>query len=426
MKHPPIRVAIIGLGGFAGTHHRALLNLEDRGEAQVVCTCDPQAARFATLRGDYRFAERGVRVFDDYRRMLEDCAGELDLLVVPTPIPLHEEMHRAGAELGLGVYLEKPPTLDHRELERMIRVDEAAPHAAFVGFNFIIEPGRLALKQRLLDGEFGALRETRLLGRWSRPTSYFQRNSWAGRLMGDDGRVILDSVIGNAMAHYVHNVLCWAGPDNVLSWAEPAEVQARLFRAYPIEGADTFFVAVHTADGVTQRFAQTHTRSAHMTHRESVHCAKADFHYQVGQGGEIRWHDGRVERLPAPDFQTLEENHRAYFAYLRRETPRPATRLEDCRPFVLLNNLAHISSGEIFDFPADRVASHWNEREQKDYLEIAGLTAAQDTFLAEGHWPSDLGAPAGPPPLATPRDLSRFQATIEAMLAAGRAGAPRQ
>jgi predicted dehydrogenase len=418
MKRPPIRVAIIGLGGFAGTHHRALLNLENRGEARVVCACDPQAERFTAERNEWRFVERGVRVFEDYRRMLETCGRELDMLVVPTPIPLHAEMHRAGAELGLGVYLEKPPTLDHRELEEMIRVDQAAPHAAFVGFNFIIEPGRMELKQRLLDGEFGALRETRLLGRWPRPTSYFQRNRWAGRLRGGDGRVILDSVIGNAMAHYVHNVLCWAGPGGLLTWAEPAEVQARLFRAYPIEGADTFFVTLHTTNGITQRFAQTHTRTPTMVHRESVHCDDAAFHYQVGLGGEIRWRDGRVERLTSPHFETLEENHRAYFAYLRRESPRPATRLVDCRPFVLLNNLAHISAGEIHNFSPECVASYWNEREQKDYLEIAGLAQAQEAFLAEGIWPAHLGGPAGPPPLATPRDLGRFQATIEAMFAA--------
>ena len=100
----------------------------------------------------------------------------------PPPPPPYSN-HAAVTALGLPAYLEKPPTLDHAELERMITADSRAGKSSLVGFNFIIEKQRLALKERLLAGEFGGLRGATLSALWPRPASYFQRNDWAGRLM---------------------------------------------------------------------------------------------------------------------------------------------------------------------------------------------------------------------------------------------------
>src|SRR5690606_6543634 len=105
----PIRIGIIGMGGFAGWHHNTIARLEERNLAKLVCTCDPHAAAFTTEQQTWRLSERGVCIFPDYRQMLDACGKELDLLVVPTPINLHAEMHRAGVEAGIPVYLEKPP-----------------------------------------------------------------------------------------------------------------------------------------------------------------------------------------------------------------------------------------------------------------------------------------------------------------------------
>ena len=283
--------------------------------------------------------------------MLDACHRELDVLVVPTPIQLHAEMHRAGVERGLGVYLEKPPTLDFLELEEMISRDRTAKRATLVGFNFIIEQTRLALKRRILAGDFGAVRETRLAAQWPRPTSYFARNGWAGRLLTPEGRIVLDSCFGNAIAHFVHNMLFWAGGPELLSWVAPDKVRAELYRAHTIEGADTFFVEAGTAGGATLRFALSHACAGPTHQTETVVCEKATLHYVVGKVAEVRWADGRVEKSIPPAFDPLVENHREYYRYLRGESPRPATTLADCRPFVALNDLAYTASGRIAPIP---------------------------------------------------------------------------
>lgn len=413
---PPIRIGIIGLGGYAGSHHQAVLRLEEKHHARLVCTCDPQAAEFATAQHMLGFARRGVRVFEDYRTMLAACAGGLDLLVVPTPIPLHAEMHRAGVDHGLAVYLEKPPTLDYVELEEMIQHDRPAKKATLVGFNFIIEKPRRALKERLLAGEFGPLLEAHLAACWPRPRSYFERNTWAGRLLGDHGRIILDSCFGNAMAHYVHNMLFWAGQDDVTSWAHLDRVQAELYRAHGIEGADTFFVEARTAGNSLLRFALSHACAGPSSQSETLVCEKAVIRYVVGQSAEVRWTDGRTERIPLEPIDTLYENHLEYYRYLRGEADRPATTLIDSRSFVILNDLAYVSSGTINAIPAPLITATRNEQEQKDYLSVSGLTRVQSDFLTHGHWPGAHGwERSGPPTAVGVEDLCRLRTTVETM-----------
>jgi predicted dehydrogenase len=410
----PIRIGIIGMGGFAGIHHATVARLEEQGHAKLVATCDPRPEAFAMEQQTWRFAERGVQVYPDYRTLLDACHRGLDLVVVPTPINLHAEMHAAATALGLPVYLEKPPTLDYAELEQMITADARARKSSLVGFNFIIEKPRLALKERILAGEFGAVRGATLSALWPRPASYFQRNNWAGRLM-IDGRIVLDSCFGNAMAHFVHNLLFWAGGSELFSWGQPAAVRAELYRAHAIEGADTFFVETDTTAGVNLRFALSHACAGPSSHLEVVLCDKAVLRYVVGRQIEIRWNDGRVEKISPEPFDPLAENHLDYYRYLRGETPRPATTLADSRAFVAINDLAHLSSGRIATIPASLVSGVRDEKEQKDYLNVAGLPGAHENFLVRGAWPGANGWAREPGEVATPADLGRFHDVVRTM-----------
>ncbi len=412
---PPIRIAIVGMGGFAGSHHHAVAKLEERGQAKLICTCDPRAEQFVGEQQTWKLGPRGVQVFNDYRAMLDAHHRDLDLVVIPTPIQLHAEMHAAATALGLPTYLEKPPTLDPVELEKMIVADGRARRASHVGFNFIIEKPRLALKERLLAGEFGAIRGAALAALWPRPASYFARNNWAGRLMMDN-RVVLDSCFGNAMAHFVHNLLFWTGGPALYSWAQLAAVRAELYRAHAIEGADTFFVEADTTTGVTMRFALSHACAGASSHGETIVCDKATLRYAVGGNVEICWRDGRVEKEPLAPFDALVENHLDYYRYLRGESPRPATSLVDSRPFVALNALAHVSSGRITPIPASQVTGVRDEKEQKDYLSVAGMNSTLDHFLSQGVWPSASGWGRGPAEVATPADLGKFHDVVRAML----------
>jgi hypothetical protein len=266
----------------------------------------------------------------------------------------------------------------------------------------------------LLAGEFGAVRGATLGALWPRPASYFARNDWAGRLFVGE-HPVLDSCFGNAMAHFVHNVLFWMGGPELFSWAQIAAVRAELYRAHAIEGADTFFVEADTSSGVTLRFAVSHACAGPSSHCEIVLCDQAALRYTVGGSLEIRWNDGRIEKSLLEPFDALQENHLECFRYLRGESPRPATTLADCRPFVALNDLAYVSSGRIASIPSTQVSGIRDEKEQKDYLHVASMQTMHENFLNRGIWPGASGWDREPGEVVTLSDLPRFHGIIRAI-----------
>lgn len=409
----PTGIGIIGMGGFAGAHHQAVLPLEAAGECRLIGTCDPVPSQWAQRQTDWRLTARGVRVFTDYREMLDACRRELGLVTIPTPIPLHAEMHRACVERGLPVYLEKPPTLDPQELQQMIAVDARATRPTTVGFNFIVEEARQRLKQRLLAGEFGALREIAVSGGWPRGPAYYARAPWAGRLTLD-GRRVLDSCMGNAMSHLVHDALFWCGRDGLWSWSEAAEVRAELYRANAIESFDTAFVAARTVTGAEVRLGLTHAAFPQLPVEERLRCERATIWFWPGGRDDrlwyrLQWHDGRSETETTPHQKLLKVNLHACLAFLRGERERPLTRLSESQPMVHLHALALVAAGQIHT-----IAPRWIVPAGNGFLHVNGLPAAIHEFLDSGRFPSEQACPwAGQGGRATAADLARLPAGVE-------------
>ena len=158
--------------------------------------------------------------------------------------------------------------------------------------------------------------------------------------------LVLDSCFGNALSHFVHNLLFWVGNRSLISWGTTTEVRARLYRAHAIEGADTFFVEA-VANGIQLRLVASHACREKAVNTETVVCEHATIRYEAGTIGEIIWNDGRRELVGVTPFDTPLMNHLDYYRYLRGETDRPAITLEDCRSFVHLNGLTYISSQTI-------------------------------------------------------------------------------
>ncbi len=427
----PLDVAIIGLGGYAQTHHRVIKELEDAGRCRLICACDPAPENFAEFVGEMEFGGRGIAVYADYQEMLDAHKDRLNLVTIPTPVPLHAPMHRAAVERGIPVYLEKPPTLDHAELSAMLAVEERAVKATNVGFNFIIEGRRRGLKERLLAGEFGAVQRLSLSAVWPRASAYFTRNDWAGRLLLN-GRLVLDSCLGNAISHQAHNMLFWAGASlNV--WAAPESVQAELYRGHAIESFDTVFLRARLETGVELWLAMTHAiipgKANPHGHQELVECEKASIIYRVGSDWEVHWRDGRRESGDDVSGSPVE-NLGAYLDYLEGKASRPVTTLADCRPFVHLYNLAFLAAGKITTL-GDQVPLPGTESESRDgtrshigwkwgdeLISFDEIRQAVRQFGVEGRFPSEQGIAWAVPGAgaATPKDLPKLRSLIKRLV----------
>jgi len=410
------------MGGFAGAHHDAIAELERGGDCRLICTCDPNMGGFSERACELEFERRGVRFFGDYVEMLDACRNELDVVTVPTPVPLHATMHEACVMRGIPVYLEKPPTVNYSELDDMLAVEATAAKLTNVGFNFIIENERRMLKRRIVDGEFGAVRKVCFSGLWPRSSGYYGRAKWAGKLMLDEA-LVLDSCMSNALAHYVHNVLFWAGCEELFSWAEVESVTAQLYRAHDIQGFDTVFATAETSTNVDLALAISHACDGPHRHREIVVCEKATIVYVVNEDYRVYWDGGQTESGKTQESVGPRENLTAYFAYLRGEADRPVTRLVDSRPFVRLCDLVYLASGRINQVPRECVDRHpeaaGSPNPESTMSAIQGLDTVFEEFLRSGAFPDSQGAAWGRSGgSATPADLTRLPGVVQEMVTA--------
>lgn len=369
----PITVAVAGLGGFAGQHHAALAALEKEGECRVIATCDPNGVAMLAEADPYDLAGREIALYPRLEELLATHRPEL--VTLPTPIPLHAVQHQAVLQAEAACYLEKPPTLDLEEFEAMAARDAKARFQTQVGFNFVGDPFRRALQARVQAGEFGSLRTATLAAVWPRDRAYYGRNDWAGRLRVGE-QWVQDSPLGNAISHYVQNLLSWA------SATEVQGVESLLYRAHKIESFDTAFVRARAGE-TELRIALTHLGIDATFEHETLHFERATVRFANWRAATIEHADGRREAIESPyrdQMQVLIENLLHTFRYLRGEESAPITPLGTCRPFVSLNALAYRNAGEIRELTAIR-------EDEAGRREAAGLSEAIVAFAEEGTWP---------------------------------------
>ncbi|MGO6666732.1 Gfo/Idh/MocA family protein [Rhizobium ruizarguesonis] len=95
--------------------------------------------------------------FEDYRQMLTECRGELDIVYVSTPHAFHAEQATAVAEAGLDLFLEKPMVTTVTEAETLIAAQKKSGVTIVTAFQGGLSPLVLDTRRRALAGEFGEL-----------------------------------------------------------------------------------------------------------------------------------------------------------------------------------------------------------------------------------------------------------------------------
>ena len=419
MSGNPLKVGIIGIGGFAAAHHRVIYELEKKQVLKLICTCDINLENLKPLIEKFQFRERNVEIFISYTDMLEKFYKKLDFITIPAPIHLHAEMHAECVRRQIPVYLEKPPTLDYQQLLEMMKLDSFNRKKTNVGFNFIIQNLRQKIKQRILDGEFGSIEKITFIGMWPRPVSYFKRSTWAGRLTLN-GKIVLDSCLGNAISHYVQNILFWCGKDGIFSYDPIEIVQAELYRANNIQGTDTVFVNASTKNVPELRISLTHACDEKTNDIERIYCENATIHfegYAHAESGtfvrcEIQWKNGKKEMVIEPNGELLLENITHYLDYIGGKIHQPLIPLIHTEPFVMLNGLAYISAKRIHQIPEDHLDITKNEKGEI-FFAIKEIKKISQHFIDTGLFPSQQGLKWGKSTGAASRkEIGKLQQTI--------------
>ncbi|MEW6755888.1 MAG: Gfo/Idh/MocA family oxidoreductase [Candidatus Latescibacterota bacterium] len=295
------RIAVVGLGGFAQSHLRYVEAVERAGlgrhVAQVAIPADQEAfaARVAEL------VQRGIAVYPSLRVLLAEARDQVDVLCIPTGIPLHRAMTVAALEAGCHCLVEKPAAGAIQDVDAMLAAVERAGRLCAVGYQHVYQPEMQRVKEWICQGRLGRVQEARGFGCWPRAPQYYGRNGWAGRLAVGDTWV-LDSPHNNALAHAV-NLLCWMACDQPHASLEPVAVQAELYRANAIESADTAVLRVRTREGAVVFFAVSHCTEENVNPLFAITGEKGRLEVSYEGHVRARWSDGTQEEVRA---QTAE------------------------------------------------------------------------------------------------------------------------
>jgi predicted dehydrogenase len=238
MSHQePLAFGCVGLGGYAATAVKALLNEQDRTDlpsaARLVAAYDPDLPAHTACVDELR--NRGVSIHDDLAALLAD--PRCHAVWLPVPIGLHKPFTEQALAAGKAVLCEKPAAGCIDDVLAMIEARDRFRLPVAIGFQSIYQPQIQQAKQRLLEGAIGEIGRATVIACWPRTERYYHRNTWAGRLK-HNGRWVLDSPANNAMSHFINQALFLMGREMGES-ACPVGVEAELYRANPIENYDT-------------------------------------------------------------------------------------------------------------------------------------------------------------------------------------------
>jgi predicted dehydrogenase len=324
---------------------------------------------------------RGARIYDDYQEMLAECRDEVAMVVLPIAIHYHAPLAVAALEAGYHVFLEKPIAGSLAEVDQIIAARDASGRQVAVGFQILYSHVIQTLKRYIVKGRLGRVESLRIMALWPRTPAYYGRNSWAGKLTMD-GRPVYDSPFNNALAHQIMNMLYLASPAPDQA-AHPSELEADLFRAYPIESFDTGSMRVRTDTGVEVVFVASHACPNNIDPVLQLQAEKAKARFNLDGNASIQYEDGREEGIEWGDFRMdMFEN---VLQAIRGEAPGPICTLEVGRTHVECIDALH-RRANIRDVPSEYVS----EGEEGQRI-IAGVEEAAKQVLATGKLFSELG-----------------------------------
>lgn len=385
MKH---RIACVGIGGFGRNYVEAALALADEGKAEVVAGVDKYPEKFPAI--VQRLAERGARVFPDMDAMFAETP-DVDIVTIGTGLHLHCPMALKALEHRAHVFLAKASTVLVQNVDRMIEAADKADRLLVVDFQHSYSPGARRIKQAIVEGDLGRVREVVCKVVWCRPASYYTRNDWAGRVKVG-GEYALDGPLNNPHAHYITQAMLFASME-AGGFASPVSVQGELYKAHPIEGEDTACVRARTDTGAQIVFLSS------LCGEDGIRRTDVEV---FGDKGRALWSFEatriQAEGKPPVEMATTRTLSEVVLRDMLRclETgERPLVTIRQTRPHVLFTNGAYESARTIRPVPPEHVRRL--PQGDDEIVELVGINGIVEQAGNERKLFSEIGVPWAAP-----------------------------
>ncbi|MBI3207465.1 MAG: Gfo/Idh/MocA family oxidoreductase [Candidatus Solibacter usitatus] len=143
-----LRIGIIGCGGMANGHMRALNRMKDAQNIHIEAVCD-----LYTKRAEEASKLTGGAIIKDYRKLLEN--KDIDYVLVAVPEHWHAPITLDAASAGKHVYCEKPMTYNVEEAKRVVARVKQTGIKMQVGVQGMSDESYAVANQYLKEGALG-------------------------------------------------------------------------------------------------------------------------------------------------------------------------------------------------------------------------------------------------------------------------------
>lgn len=382
-----VSILLVGIGGYGENYVRIFLEDNTTG-GKVVGAVDPFPDRCSRLRD---LKEAGIPVYSTLEEFYSSHTAEL--AIISSPIHLHIEQSILCMSKGSNVLCEKPLCAVYQDAARILDAQKKYDKFTAIGYQLSYSAPIQELKKDILSGVFGKAVSLKSLIILPRHESYYERNSWAGRLKASNGSWVLDSPVMNSCAHHLHNMFYIMGSSRETS-AFPASVQAELYRANPmVENFDTAAIRSLTKDGIEILMYSTQALDAPKTSKVGPYWEFRFENAVVFHRGTydtdfyVRFNDGSIKdyssTLETSPFKKLWDVIRA----VRTGEKVPCGAYAAVAHVLCINGAQE--STEVTSFPKDMVVTKKVDGETWTYAR--GIQDILTDCFHRGKLPSELG-----------------------------------
>jgi len=160
-----VRHASFGAAGMAGGD---MMSFASHPNVDLVCVAEVDSGRLDLLKK--HLADKKVKVYQDWREMLDKEQKNLDTVNVGTPDHMHAPIAMSAMQLGLHAYVQKPLAHDIYEVRRLAEVAREKKLVTQMGIQIHSSAYYRIAVEVVRSGAIGKIKET---------------HSWSGKKWGD-------------------------------------------------------------------------------------------------------------------------------------------------------------------------------------------------------------------------------------------------
>lgn len=247
-----VRVVTMGASGYAVNYVQPLLDNMCNGTYTYAGVIDIAIEKSPLYE---KIKENKIPIYKTLREYFEN-GNKADLVIIAIPPQFHAENSLIAIENGADVLCEKPTTPLYKDALEMIEASQKSGKFIGISYQWSYSDANRAFKEDILSGKLGKAIELKSFISWPRELSYYD-GTWKGNIKDADGTFILDSVVSNATAHYLHNMYFLLG-DRMNTCCYPRKIRCELLRANNIENFDTCLLDINTDNNKKITFVASH------------------------------------------------------------------------------------------------------------------------------------------------------------------------